>query len=78
MNKLDEKAMSFQEEKIPELAEGAFKRAYYQSLAAGNTVIEAINGELVETAPDGSRKVLKRLPKPIEIAPEQSKIRRRS
>lgn len=35
----DEQSMRFHEACIPELAEGAVKQAYYQSLAAGCKVI---------------------------------------
>lgn len=58
MKVLDEDSLRFQEVFIPELAEGAIKQAYYQSLAAGCTVLEAV---------DGSRRVIKSLPKPIPV-----------
>jgi hypothetical protein len=40
-----EKTLCYLEEHIPELADAAFKQAYWQALAAGSSVLE------VETAP---------------------------
>ena len=71
MNDLDEDSLRFQEVFIPELAEGAIKQAYYQALAAGCSVLEAVDGQLIESAPDGSRRVIKSLPKPIPVQPGQ-------
>ncbi|MDD1649745.1 MAG: hypothetical protein LUO80_05055 [Methylococcaceae bacterium] len=71
----DEKSMRFQEACIPELAEGAVKQAYYQTLAAGCKVIEAINGQLVESSPDGSVRVLRKLPMGIPVSPGQRVVR---
>ena len=76
MKKLNEKTMSYLEKRIPELAEGAVKKAYCRTLASGNKVLEAGNGQLVESRPDGTRKVLKTLPGPIAVPPEQRKVRR--
>ena len=66
---LSEKAMSFLEEHIPELAEVAFKQAYWGALASGSSVLVAENGSLVEVNPDGTRKIIKKLPKPIQVTP---------
>lgn len=44
----NERSLSFQEAGIPELAEAAVKQAYYRALAAGCTVVEAVDGYLVE------------------------------
>lgn len=71
----DEKTMSFQEACIPELAEGALKQAYYQTMAAGYKVVEAVNGQLVESSPDGSVRVLKSLPKATPVMPGKRFIR---
>jgi hypothetical protein len=59
---LSEKAMSFLEEHIPELADIAFKQAYWAALASGSSVLVSENGNLVEVFPDGSRKIIKSLP----------------
>jgi len=57
-----ERAISYLEEHIPELAEAAIKQAYWQALASGSSVLERENDSLVEVFPDGSRKVIKPLP----------------
>ncbi len=69
----DEKSMRFQEACIPELAEGAVKQAYYNALAAGCKVVEAVNGQLIESLPDGG--VLRTLPKAIPVTPGQRVVR---
>lgn len=47
--KLSEQSMQAMEAKIPELADAALKRAYYQALTHSGKVLEAVNGNLVET-----------------------------
>ncbi len=69
MKELNEKAMRVLESSIPELASGAVRQAYVRALASGSTVVEVINGQLVESRPDGTRKVLKQLPPPIHVQP---------
>jgi hypothetical protein len=59
---LSEEAMSFLEEHIPELADVAFKQAYWAALASGNSVLVSENGNLVEVFPDGKHKFIKHLP----------------
>jgi hypothetical protein len=75
MKKLDEKSMSNLEKRIPELAEGAVKQAYCKTLASGRRVVEAVNGQLVESRPDGTSKVLKSLQAPTPVAPGQRRVR---
>lgn len=69
--KINEKTMRFLEEHIPELADAAVKQAYWQTLAAGNSVLESDNGTLVETHPDGTRKIIKQLLPSIPVAKGQ-------
>ena len=69
---LSEKAMDFLEEHIPELAEVAFKQAYWGALASGSSVLVAESGNLIEVYPDGTRKIIKKLPKPIQVTPGQT------
>ncbi len=64
---LSEEAMCFLEEHIPELAEVAFKQAYWAALAFGNSVLISDNGKLVEVFPDGKRKFIKKLPLPTPV-----------
>lgn len=67
MNILDEKTMEALESKIPKLAEGAVKQAYVQALVTSGSVLEAVDGQLVETYADGTVKVLKNLPPPTKV-----------
>ncbi len=59
---LSEKAIDYLEAHIPELAEVAFKQAYWAALASGSSVLVSENGSLVEVFPDGERKFIKKLP----------------
>ena len=70
---LNERAISFLEEHIPELVDLAIKQAYWNALASGNSVLESENGFLVEVYPDGTRKVIKQLP-PSTPVPKGQKL----
>ena len=59
---LSEDAISFLEEHIPELANVAFKQAYWAALASGSSVLISENGNLVEVFPNGRHKFIKHLP----------------
>nr|WP_321466149.1 hypothetical protein [uncultured Desulfobulbus sp.] len=71
MKELDENAMSYLETRIPELAEGAVKQAYCKNLVAGRKVVEAVNGQLIESFPDGTSRVIKTLAAPTPVVPGQ-------
>lgn len=71
MKKLNEKTMSAREKRIPKLAQDAVNKARTRTLASGRSVVEAVDGKLIESHPDGSFKVLKQLAAPIYVAPEQ-------
>lgn len=58
---LSEEAMFYLEEHIPELADVAFKQAYWAALASGSSVLISENGKLVEVFPDGKHKFIKYL-----------------
>ena len=60
-------SIEFLENHIPELADAAFRQAYWQALAAGSSVMVADGGQIVEVFPDGDRKVVKQISKPIRI-----------
>lgn len=64
---LTEKEITFLEEQIPYLAETATKQAYWRCLAEGDKVMIAENGKLIEVSPDGSRKIIKEIEKPIPV-----------
>jgi hypothetical protein len=59
---LSEEEMTFLEGHIPELADVAFKQAYWAALASGSSVLVSENGDLVEVFPDGKHKFIKHLP----------------
>jgi hypothetical protein len=61
MMELSEKAIDYLETPIPELAELALKKAYWQTLASGNSVTVLENDEIVEISPEGIRKVIKKI-----------------
>jgi hypothetical protein len=73
----NERSLSFQEAGIPELAEAAVKQAYYRALAAGCTVVEAVDGYLVEQWPDGSTQLIKQIPKALPVKPGTRRYRTR-
>jgi len=64
---LSEEAMCFLEEHIPELADVAFKQAYWAALATGSSVLISEKGCLVEVFPDGKKKFIKHLPPSISV-----------
>jgi len=61
---MNEKMIGYLEEGIPELAEAAVTEAYWRALAAGHSVLKAEDGMLIEVHPDGTKKVIKKLPPP--------------
>lgn len=77
MKKLNEQSMNSLENHIPELAEGAVKRAYLKTLTSGRNVVEAVDGKLIVTRPNGSTKILKSLHKPIAVTPGLKLSRKR-
>ncbi len=64
---LSEEALDYLEKHIPELAELAFKQAYWAALATGSSVLVSENGSLMEVFPDGKRKFIKKLPSWIPV-----------
>lgn len=66
---LSEEAMSYLEKHIPELADVAFKQAYWAALATGCSVLISENGNLVEVFPDGRHKFIKHLAPAIPVTP---------
>lgn len=65
---MQEREIQYLEEHIPELAESAVTQAYWQSLAAGNSVLESENGIIYERFPDGSSKIVKKIEPPTAVA----------
>ncbi|MEY4909873.1 MAG: hypothetical protein RL260_3591 [Pseudomonadota bacterium] len=64
---LDEASMLTMEARIPELAEAALRKAYYDALTVSGKVLEAIDGQLVETHADGHREVIRALRPPLVV-----------
>ena len=54
-------------DQIPMLAAMATKQAYERALAAGQSVLIADNGALVEISPDGSRRVIRQIAPNIPV-----------
>lgn len=71
-----EKAMQSNEGRIPLLAANAVKQARANTLQAGRSVVEVVDGKLVETLPDGSSKVIRSIAPPTSVAPEKRLIRK--
>ena len=64
---MQDRVIDYLEEHIPELAESAVTQAYWQSLAAGNSVLESENGIIYERFPDGSSKMVKTIEPPTQF-----------
>jgi len=60
-NALDDDEIDYLEASIPMLANSAFKESYWKALSSGQTVIESIDGKLIETSPNGTRRLIKEL-----------------
>jgi hypothetical protein len=58
--KLTEKEIQNLEKEIPNLADTAFRQAYFNALSSGSSVLIVENNELIEVFPDGSKKVIKK------------------
>lgn len=69
-----EESLRFLEEHIPDLADAAFKQAYWQALADGSSVLEVVDGTIVEVFPDGTRKPVKHIGPPTPATPGQKRI----
>jgi hypothetical protein len=64
-------SLELAEEQIPELAAQAVRQAYTDALAAGQTVLVAEAGFLIEVSPDGGRRIVKPLPRHVSIGPRR-------
>jgi hypothetical protein len=77
--KMTEESMKVLEAGIPKLAQGAFQRAHYQALTSSGKVMRAVNGKLVETYADGTEKVIRTIPSPVQVtAGAKFKLNRRT
>jgi len=64
---LSEQSADYLEGLIPGLAEGAFKQAYMHALASGQNVVACEDEKLVEVHPDGTKKIIKKMPSRIKV-----------
>ncbi len=71
---IPEKTMQFLEDHIPELAESAFKQAYWQALASGSSVLEVDGNQIVEVFPDGTRKLIKQIAESIPVTLGEKRV----
>ena len=71
---LSDEAVDYLEQQIPELAAIATRQAYWQTLASGDSVFVAENGQIVEVKPDGTRTFIKAVDKPKEIKQKHFQI----
>lgn len=67
--------MQRMEAQIPELACSAVKRAYLQALTTTGKVVEARNGQLVETNAEGTVRILRSIAKPLAITIGTKRVR---
>lgn len=72
---MSEESMQCMEAQIPELARSAVKRAYWQALTTAGKVVEARNGQLIETHAEGTVRVLRSIAKPIAITMGTKRVR---
>lgn len=73
--RMSEESMQCLEAKIPDLAGSAVKRAYLQALTTTGKVMEARNGQLIETTADGSVRVLRSIAKPFAVPMGTKRVR---
>ena len=73
--RMSEESMQRMEAQIPELAGSAVKRAYLQALTTSGKVVEARNGQLIETHTEGTVRVLRSIAKPFAVTIGTKRVR---
>ena len=76
-SQMSEESMQRMEARIPELAGSAVKRAYLQALTTSWKVIEARNGQLIETTAEGTVRVIRSIAKPVAVTMGAKRVRAR-
>ena len=76
-SQMSEESMQRMEARIPELAGSAVKRAYLQALTTSGKVIEAHNGQLIETTAEGTVRVIRSIAKPVAVTMGAKRVRAR-
>jgi hypothetical protein len=76
--RMSEESMQRMEARIPELAGHAVKRAYLQALTSSGKVVEARDGQLIETTAEGAVRVIRNIAKPfaVTIGAKRVKVRK--
>lgn len=74
---MSEKSMQRMEANIPELAGQALRQAYLQALTTSGKVVEARNGQLIETTIEGSVHVIRAISKPTAVTIGTKRFRAR-
>jgi 7-cyano-7-deazaguanine synthase in queuosine biosynthesis len=64
---LSEKELDFLEENMPEMMATATKQAFWETLASGESVLIAENGQLLRFYPDGRKEFVKNITQPIRM-----------
>ena len=62
-----EQALDYLEQQIPNLSAAAVDVAYFQALASGQTVLVSGQGGIYQALPDGTRKLVKALERPLSV-----------
>ncbi len=62
-----ELTLDYLEQQIPGLSAAAVDVAYWQALAAGQAVLVSGEGGIYQAFPDGTRKLVKALAKPLSV-----------
>ena len=63
----DDKELDYLEKYIPALAENALHKAYVDALSHGSSVLEAIDGKLIEVFPDGTKKTIRSIESDVKL-----------
>lgn len=74
---MNEESMQRMEAFIPMLAHIAVQRARWQALATSGKVVEARDRQLIETAADGTVRVIRSIAKPMAVAMGTKRFRAR-
>ena len=74
---MSEESMQRMEARIPELAGSAVKLAYLQALTTSGKVVEARDGQLIETTVEGAVRVIRTIAKPVAVAIGAKRVRAR-
>ena len=62
-----EQVLDYLEQQIPSLSAAAVDVAYFQALASGQTVLVSGEGGIYQALPDGTKKLVKKLAKPLSV-----------